>query len=54
METINTMFALISGMAISVALALALQKAMLRTVMRVMVASPMMARRAKNNRIIGR
>jgi len=45
METVNTMFALITGMAISVGLALLLEKATFRGVMRLMIASPMMERR---------
>lgn len=44
MENLNTMFALISGMAISVSLALLLEKAMFRGVMHLMIATPMMAR----------
>ena len=44
MENLNAMFALITGMAISVSLALLLEKAMFRGVMRMMIASPMMAR----------
>ena len=44
METVNTMFALITGMAISVGLALLLEKATFRGVMRLMIASPMMER----------
>ena len=43
------MFALITGMTISVGLALMLEKAMFRGVMRLMIASPMMAR-ARSNR----
>jgi hypothetical protein len=48
-ETVNAMFALMTGMAMSVGLALMLEKAMFRGVMRLMIASPMMAR-ARSNR----
>lgn len=51
METANAMFALVTGMTISVGLALMLEKAMFRGVMRLMIASPMMAR-ARSNRSI--
>lgn len=51
METANAMFALITGMAISVGLALMLEKAMFRGVMRLMIASPMMAK-VRSNRSI--
>jgi hypothetical protein len=44
MENLNSMFALITGMAISVGLALMLEKAMFRGVMRLMIATPMMRR----------
>jgi hypothetical protein len=47
MENLNSMFGLITGMAISVALALMLEKAMFRGVMRLMITTPMM-RRARN------
>jgi hypothetical protein len=50
MENLITMFALITGMAISVSLALLLEKAMFRGVMRMMIATPMMAR-ARSNRV---
>lgn len=45
MENVNAMFALITGMAISVSLALLLEKAVFTSVMRLMVATPAMARR---------
>lgn len=51
MENVNAMFALITGMAISVSLALLLEKAMFRGVMRMMIASPMMAK-ARSQRMI--
>jgi hypothetical protein len=44
MENVNVMFALITGMAISVSLALLLEKAVFTGVMRMMVATPMMAK----------
>ncbi len=54
METVNTMFALITGMAISVGLALLLEKATFRGVMRLMIATPMMARRKSEQAAIRR
>lgn len=51
MEIANAMFALITGMVLSVGLALMLEKAMFRGVMRLMIASPMMAR-ARSTRVI--
>ena len=44
MENVNAMFALITGMAISVGLALLLERAVFTGMMRVMVATPMMAK----------
>ena len=44
MENVNMMFALITGMAISVGLALLLEKAVFTSVMRLMVATPALAR----------
>lgn len=53
MENVNTMFALITGMAISVSLALLLEKAVFTSVMRLMVATPAMARNRERRRLIG-
>jgi hypothetical protein len=50
MENLNAMFALITGMAVSVSLALLLEKAMFRGIMRMMIATPMMARRRSEQR----
>jgi hypothetical protein len=53
MENVNAMFALITGMAISVSLALLLEKAVFTSVMRMMVATPAMARNRERHRLIG-
>jgi hypothetical protein len=53
MENVNTMFALITGMAISVSLALVLEKAVFTSVMRMMVSTPRMSRNRERQRLVG-
>jgi hypothetical protein len=53
MENVNAMFALMAGMAISVSLALLLEKAVFTSVMRMMMSTPMMTGSRERHRPLG-